>query len=405
MKTILTAKSLATASHSASPAGSAAQTAALYLHIPFCEQRCRYCDFYTVAKREQAIPQYLDALLAEIALFAEQPFWQQQKYATIFMGGGTPSLLGIAQVDALLQALRAHFCVTDDAEITMEANPGTVSRETLAGYRRAGVNRLSLGVQTFWEDELQQVDRLHSVRDIYETVAHAQAAGFHNLSIDLIFALPGQRPHRWRHNLEQAVQLAPEHISAYNLTIEEGTPLFKMLKSGELRQLSEWQARTVYNFTIDYLAANGYAQYEVSNFARPGFHSRHNSKYWDGSAYLGLGASAHSFDGQRRFSNVGNYVHYIRKLENRQLPCAFEEMLTPAQRQFEMIFLGLRRSEGLDLSAYSATFQRNFMADYGRQLEKMMSGGRALLQLENGHLRLTREGLLLCDAVCAEFLR
>ena len=188
----------------------------------------------------------------------------------------------------------------------MEMNPGTTTRETMQGYRRAGVNRVSLGVQSFWPDELQQVDREHSVDDIHRSVADARDAEFENISIDLIFALPGQKPSRWKHNLEQAVGLKPNHISAYNLTIEDGTPLFKLLKAGKVKPLTERQERPVYNFTIDFLARNGYEQYEVSNFARPGSESRHNTKYWDGSHYLGLGASAHSFDGKRRFWNIDN---------------------------------------------------------------------------------------------------
>ncbi|MCB9508747.1 MAG: radical SAM family heme chaperone HemW [Deferribacteres bacterium] len=379
-------------------------TAAIYLHIPFCEQRCSYCDFYTVAKREQAIPDYVDALLTEIDLQQASLFWQQQKYSTIFFGGGTPSLLSVAQVSRIVEALRSAFFISEAAEVTMEANPGTVSRDQLAGYRQAGVNRLSLGVQSFHEDELRQVDRIHSVSDIYKTVDATRAVGFANLSIDLIFALPGQRPSRWRENLHQAVQLAPEHISAYNLTIEDGTPLYRLLTSGKIRPLSEGRARAVYNFSIDFLAAHGYDQYEVSNYAKAGFHSHHNYKYWDGSCYLGLGASAHSFDGQRRFANVGNYVHYMKKLAEGRLPQDFEEWLTPEQKRFEMIFLGLRRSAGLNLAAYRAAFQADFYDEYEVQMEKMLHGEQPLLRLEDGHLRLTRDGLLLCDAVCAEFL-
>jgi oxygen-independent coproporphyrinogen-3 oxidase len=380
------------------------ETAALYIHIPFCEKRCSYCDFYTVANRNQAIPNYVSALHAEMASYAQHGFWREKSFSTIFFGGGTPSLLDPRQIEAILETAHRLLKIAPQAEITMEANPGTVDAESLVGYHQAGVNRLSLGVQSFWEDELRQVDRLHSVADIYETVRLARKAGFENLSLDLIFALPGQRPSRWKYNLEQAVALQPEHISAYNLSIEEGTPLFKLLKAGKVRPLSEWKARGVYQLTIDFLEARGYHQYEVSNYARPAFHCRHNDKYWDGSPYLGLGASAHSFDGRKRFWNIDNYVHYAKKIQRSKQPVAGEEILTEAQKRFEMIFLGLRRKAGVDLKRYLQQFKQELADEFHPQLEKLSAHHPPLIEISGETLRLTREGFLLCDAVCTEFL-
>lgn len=382
----------------------AGTTAGLYIHIPFCEKRCSYCDFYTVANRQQALPAYIQALLDEIALYSAIPFWQTRVFSTVYFGGGTPSLLSPAQVRSILDHVRRHFRIAAAAEITVEANPGTVSAAALQGYVSAGVNRLSLGAQSFWPDELVEVERLHSVEDIYKTVEDARAAGFTNLSLDLIFALPGQRPYRWRHNLEQAIHLQPEHISVYNLSIEEGTPLYKSLQKGKIRPLSEGKARVIFNFTIEFLQAHGYRQYEVSNYARPGFYCRHNTGYWDGSPYLGLGASAHSYDGRRRFWNVPNYVHYIEKVRNGFPAVHGEELLTPSQQRFEMIFLGLRRSEGLNLQEYARRFGRPFEQDYAAVLKKLAAHEPPLFTIDNGHLRLTREGLFLCDAVSSEFL-
>lgn len=380
------------------------ETAALYIHIPFCEKRCSYCDFYTVANRNEAIPNYISAVQAEMASYSQDEFWREKSFSTIFFGGGTPSLLDPRQIEALLESAHRLFKIEPQAEITMEANPGTVDAARLNGYYKAGVNRLSLGVQSFWDDELKQVDRLHSVADIYETIRLARKSGFKNLSIDLIFALPGQRPSRWKYNLEQAAVLEPEHISAYNLSIEEGTPLFKLLKAGKVRPLSEWKARSIYQFTIDFLQAHGYHQYEVSNYARPGFHCRHNDKYWDGSPYLGLGASAHSFDGQKRFWNVDNYVHYAKKIKNGKLPVASKEILTLAQKRFEMIFLGLRRNVGVDLKRYVKEFKQELTDEFKTQLEKLSAHEPPLIEISGEKLSLTREGILLCDAVCAEFL-
>lgn len=379
------------------------ETAALYLHIPFCERRCNYCDFYTVADRSEAIPQYIAALQREMALYAGDGFWARCRFATVYFGGGTPSLLAPEQLAELLEAAHRAFAIEADAEISMEANPGAISAGQLAGYRAAGVNRLSLGVQSFWPDELAQLDRLHTVEHIYETVTRARAAGFTNLSIDLMFALPGQRPHRWRETLRKAVALGPEHISAYNLTFEEGTPLFRLLQCGRVRPLSEWKAKALYRFSIDELRAHGFAQYEVSNFARPGFQCRHNEKYWDGSAYLGLGASAHSYDGRQRFWNIDNYVQYIRQVRQDQRPVKGQERLTQEQKRFEMIFLGLRRQVGLDLQTYRQTFGREFAEEYGEQVAALCRAEPPLLEIADGHARLTPAGLAVCDAVCAAF--
>ena len=379
-------------------------TAALYIHIPFCEKRCSYCDFYTVANRKSAIPAYMQAVLREMALRAEAAPWPQQRFATLYFGGGTPSLLTPAQIAQLIEAARQHFAFVADTEITLEANPGTVQPETLRGYRDAGVNRLSLGVQSFWPDELAMLERLHSVEDIGRTVADARAAGFANLSIDLMFAFPGQRPSRWRHTLERTLALAPEHISAYNLTIEAGTPLAKQIQAGQVRPLTESRQRAFFKFSIDFLEAHGYRHYEVSNYARPGFESRHNRKYWDGSLYLSLGASAHSYDGRRRFWNVANYVHYTNSLEAGHLPIASEEMLSPEKQRFEMVFLGLRQRQGVDVQRFSERFYLDFREHYRIQLDRLLQHTPPLLEFSDRHLRLTPEGWLLCDAVCAEFV-
>ncbi len=387
----------------ASPAAVSDGSAALYVHIPFCEKRCSYCDFYTVADRHEAIPDYVRCLVREMELYASDPFWNGQRFTTLFFGGGTPSLLTPDQIHLLISAVRDKFSLAADAEITMEANPGTTEAARLHGYVQAGVNRLSLGVQSFDADELQKLDRIHPVADIYRTVEQARAAGIGNLSVDLMFALPGQRPSVWRNNLEQAVSLGTEHISAYNLTVEPGTPLFLQVRKGEIRPLSEWKERTMYGFTIDFLAAHGYDQYEISNYARPGLHSRHNMKYWDGSAYLGLGASAHSFDGQRRFRNVDNFVHYIARLRKGEFARAEDEILDKATRKLEVIFLSLRLRSGIPLAHWRKLFGTDFLAEYEQVVQPLLAGAQPLLQHEGDSLRLTREGLFLCDTVCERF--
>jgi oxygen-independent coproporphyrinogen-3 oxidase len=374
-------------------------TAAFYIHIPFCEKRCVYCDFYTVAGAGPRIPDYVAALKKEISLRSQETFWQRQRFATIFFGGGTPSLLSPQQVAEILHTAFSSFAFEKKLEITLEANPGTITLAQLAGYRSAGVNRLSLGVQSFHADELQCLDRIHSPQQAIEAVIMARKAGFGNINMDFIFALPQQTLSRWRENLEQAVALQPAHISAYNLTIEPGTPLHVKIRNGEIQPLREAEERQFYQFTIDFLERHDYRQYEISNFAKPHFEARHNIKYWDGSPYLGLGASAHSYDGARRFWNVANLRKYLEALAAGRLPEENTEALTQQQQMFEAAFLGLRQRRGVDLALFAGKFKRSFDEVFNGTVQEMEKSG-FLIRRDN-HLQLTREGLYLCDEICA----
>lgn len=373
--------------------------AALYIHIPFCEKRCLYCDFYTVAGVETRIPDYISALQKEIALRAAEEFWQRQRFATIFFGGGTPSLLSPVQLAEILEACFARFSFSAELEITLETNPGTITNEQLAQYRAIGINRLSFGVQSFHPEELQLLDRIHSPEQAQAALLGARYAGFENLSLDLIFALPKQTQKIWRENLKHAVELKPNHISAYNLTIEAGTPLDRAITQGKIQPLTEEEEREMYEFTIAFLAQNGYQQYEISNFAQPGFAARHNIKYWDGSAYLGLGASAHSYDGKRRFWNVANLRKYLECLSRHALAEEGVEHLTAQQAQFEFAFLGLRQMRGVDLQGFQRKFRKPFEKVFNGAAQEMEREG--LLVRENGFLRLSPEGIFLCDEICA----
>ena len=375
-------------------------TAALYIHIPFCEKRCVYCDFYTVAGVSSRIPDYVAALKKEIGLRAAEPFWQRQRFATIFFGGGTPSLLSPQQIAEILDTVFGAFQFEQHPEITIEANPGTLTSEQLARYRSTGVNRLSLGVQSLHADELERLDRIHSPQQAIDAVMMARHAGFENISMDFIFALPQQTIPRWQASLEQAFELQPTHISAYNLTIEHGTPLDVKIRKGEMEPLSEEEERAFYQFTIDFLESHGYRQYEISNFAKPGFEAKHNIKYWDGSVYLGLGASAHSFDGKRRFWNVANLRKYLEALTAARLPEDSAEQLSKSQQMFETAFLGLRQRQGVDLAAFAKKFRQSFDATFNGLVPELEKGG--LLIRRDERLQLTPEGLFLCDEICAK---
>lgn len=397
-------------------------TAGLYIHIPFCEKRCGYCDFYALAQRQSVLPAYLSALKKEIQLYSDEPAVKQIVFETLYFGGGTPSLLGADQIASILNCVLARFNFSQGPEVTVEVNPGTVDLEKLKRYREAGINRLSLGIQSFNADDLTVLDRTHTVEEALTPFNDARKARFENISIDLIFALPGQSLSAWETNLKLAVNIEPNHISTYNLTYEEATPLAIQLKNGRVKMCSEELQRKMYLTAIEYLEANNFLHYEISNFAKPGCESRHNQKYWDGSPYLGLGASAHSFFDGRRFWNVSNLRTYITSLSENKLPLDGEEYLGISEASFEKVFLGLRQRRGLHLKTFESEVGISFFDKYFAALPSFFScnfkdsnlvaeltdGSRRLksrlLEIEGGFLKLTKEGLLTCDSICAKFV-
>jgi oxygen-independent coproporphyrinogen-3 oxidase len=369
----------------------------LYLHIPFCEKKCLYCDFYSIENRSQT-GRFLRALESELARRGEE--YGRPAVDTVFFGGGTPSLLTPAELGGVMKAIRASFRLSAGAEVTVETNPGTVAPPTLREYREHGVNRLSIGIQSFRPDELRFLDRIHDPGQARACVMAAREAGFDNVSIDLIFALPGQRLDAWKETLEKGVALAPDHISAYSLIVEPTTPLFRLVQEGTVVPAGREVEADLYEYTMEYLAAEGYEQYEVSNFARPGSRCRHNENYWAHGTYLGVGPSAHSFEaidggrGGRRWWNVANLVNYLERIESGLTAVAGEETLTPAQLRNERVFLGLRGS-GLPVEDLPATGRDTMLGDLVEQ-------GFAALQ--DGLVRLTRKGYLVCDEISAKLM-
>lgn len=396
-------------------------TAGLYIHFPFCEIRCGYCDFFTVTNRAARIPAYIAALKAEFQIYSRNPAATEVIYSTLYFGGGTPSLLQPAQLADIIKAARSAFHFHDETEITLETNPGTVDFDRLRELLAVGINRLSIGVQSFQEEELRFLDRDHTATDAVRCFDNARKAGFQNISIDLIFSLPGQDISAWHDNLESAVSLQPDHISAYNLTFEDGTPLTTQLRQGRFRTLPDETQREMHLLTIEQLAAGGLEQYEISNYAVSGFQSRHNKKYWDGSAYLGLGPSSHSYLAGRRFWNVRNLKGYLDSMNQGKLAVDGGETLNERQAAFERIYLGLRQRCGVNLHAFAQEFGISLLERHGDVLKKffecdfnaeeimadLTSGARhlkhELLEIRHGFLRLTTEGVILCDAICAEF--
>ncbi len=385
--------------------------ASIYIHIPFCEHKCIYCDFYSIVPVESItggrslISQFLSALKTEINLRAEDGHFKEP-YETIFFGGGTPSLLHPSEVENLLNILASRFTIQTNAEITLETNPGTVDRDKLRALRSAGINRISIGIQSFRDEDLKFLTRIHTASEAKQCVKDCYAAGFENVSFDLIFSLPRQTLGKWQSTLEQAIELQPKHISCYSLIIEPETPLFGMIHSNQVTSIDTERDADLYEFTIDFLTSHGYEQYEVSNFAKTAaagklnFRCRHNLNYWNHSNYLGFGPSAHSFWKDERSWNISNLKTYIKKINERTLPLAGREHLTEAQFREESIFLGLR-SEGIDLEEFRRRFSRDLSIENAAVISESVQQNN--VRLENGRIRLTAKGYVLCDEICQKF--
>jgi oxygen-independent coproporphyrinogen III oxidase len=379
--------------------------ASLYLHIPFCEHKCIYCDFYSLvpSKSESGHRslqvQFLSALKTEIELRAADPRFRES-YETVFFGGGTPSLLHPSEIEEILHLLSSRFSIRKDAEITLETNPGTVDQKKLRAFRSAGINRISMGIQSFHDQDLKFLTRIHTASEAKQCVRDCQTAGFENISFDLIFSLPNQTLTQWKSNLEQAVDLQPAHISCYSLIIEPETPLFHMVQSNQVVPINDDLDAELYECTIDFLASHGYDQYEISNFAKPDFQCLHNLNYWNHSHYLGFGPSAHSFLGSERWANISDVSDYIKQLRDGTLPIAENEHLTQSQLMEETIFLGLR-SKGIDMEQFRHRFSRDLFTEYALKITELIRQGYA--RMDGNQLRLTSKGYVLCDEICQSF--
>jgi len=379
------------------------QTVSLYLHIPFCHTRCHYCDFNTYAGMLPLREPYVRALITEIGLagrLAQHTNGIPRRSRTLFFGGGTPSLLSVEQIKHLLSACRKAFAVDEQAEITLEANPGTLSFKQLTGLRAAGINRLSLGSQSFDAELLHTLGRIHTPGEIVQALSNARAAGFRSINLDFMFGLPGQTMQHWKITIDQALALHPEHFSLYSLIIEEGTLFYTWTNEGRIIPGDEDLCADMYEYADERLQAEGYENYEISNWALPGHQSHHNLTYWQNLPYLGMGAGAHSFFGSRRFSNVLDPQEYIRLLKQQQRPEAVSEPIDRIQEMSETAFLGLRTAQGLHLPTFEERFAESFTQFVGTRLRAVEEAG--LLEQEHEWIRLSKRGRLLGNEV---FLR
>ncbi|MDQ2713485.1 MAG: radical SAM family heme chaperone HemW [Chloroflexota bacterium] len=379
------------------------ETVSLYLHVPFCHTRCHYCDFNTYAGMLPLREPYVRALLAEIALageLAQRADGGARRSRTIFFGGATPSLLNVPQITRLLDACRAAFAIDAGAEITLEANPGTLNQEHLLGLRAAGVNRLSMGAQSFDAGLLTALGRIHSPLEITQAVQYARAAGFTSINLDFMFGLPEQTMQHWRETLDQALALRPEHLSLYSLIIEEGTAFYDWAQEGRITPGDEDLCADMYEYADELLREAGYENYEISNWALPGHQSRHNLTYWRNLPYLGLGAGAHSFFHGRRFSNVLAPLAYIQSLKAGQRPETESETIDRAQQMSETAFLAFRTAAGLHLPTFEQRFDEPFARFVGDRLRLVEQAG--LIERQDEWVRLSKRGRLLGNEV---FLR
>jgi oxygen-independent coproporphyrinogen-3 oxidase len=367
---------------------------ALYIHIPFCKQKCRYCDFVSFAGKESVAQEYKNALIKEINAFS-----CEKTVKSIFIGGGTPSAVDSGIICDIMDSVGKKFNISKDAEISMETNPGTLTDEKLKDYKSCGINRLSLGLQSCDNALLKMLGRIHTYEDFLKSYELVRKNGFNNVNVDLMFALPNQSVETWEKTLQNIISLSPEHISAYSLIIEEGTPFFYMYERGELTPAAEDKDREMYYTARDILSENGYNRYEISNFAKEGMECKHNMIYWQGGDYKGFGLAAASLIGNTRYKNTEVAAEYLK---GNYLDNECTEELTESDRMAEFMFLGLRCTEGISKKKFEKLFGKDIYTVYGEQLKKFIN--EKLLKENGDMIALTDRGIDISNMVFCEFL-
>jgi oxygen-independent coproporphyrinogen-3 oxidase len=373
--------------------------AGIYLHIPFCKSRCIYCDFYSQTD-ETPIDKFTEAVCREVRL--RKQMLANETVRTVYFGGGTPSRLQQKHLEKIFDTLYAEFSMDNLVEVTLEANPDDLSPAYIGMLRRLPFNRISIGIQSFNDNELKFLGRRHASQDAVRAVKDCQQMGFDNISIDLMYGLPNQTLEIWQSNLQRACSLGVQHISAYHLTYEENTPLYGLLQKGKIHPIDEERSSTFFTRLIDTLAEGGFIHYEISNFAKPGYFSRHNSSYWEGDKYLGLGPSAHSFDGNKRSWNTASLTDYLDGIFSGNLPCE-TEYLSLYQHYNEFILTRLRTREGIDTLELKERFGESLYRYCLKGAQKFIAEN--LLNFQNNILKLTRKGIFISDGIISELMQ
>lgn len=374
--------------------------AGIYLHIPFCASRCHYCNFATGGYEPELAKRYVAALLQEIERVEVTD--TMRNVDTIYFGGGTPTTLSIEQLESILKSCQLKFAIEANSEITTEANPGTIDAEYFQGLRGIGFNRISFGVQSFDDAELKMIDRVHDADEARDAVKQARQAGFANISIDLIAGLPEQRMETWQRNLTEAFALETEHISVYLLELYKDAPLLHRIERGELRAIDEDLTVAMYYALVDAAEQHGFRHYELSNWARPGYESQHNLKYWMGAPYWAFGVSAAGYDGESRWSNTRNIHEYLQRIEKGESPIAERTSLDEDDKQSEAIFLKLRLHDGVDLRSHQTQFGVDVRTRYADDLQRLQEAG--LIELNEKSLKISRAGKVLANEVFQAFV-
>ena len=372
--------------------------AGIYIHIPFCKRRCIYCDFFSTTQSEKKA-EYVHALVRELEM--RKDYVEDEEIETIYLGGGTPSQLSQEELEEIFAYIYKVYKVTPDAEITLEANPDDLTPEYVSMLRTLPVNRISMGIQTFQEETLKLLHRRHTARQAIEAFRRCREAGFQNISIDLMYGLPGETLETWEQDLQQAVDLRPEHISAYHLIYEEGTTLWNLREQNKVEEAEEELSLTLFKALIERLTKAGYQHYEISNFCLPGLHSRHNSSYWTGKKYLGCGPSAHSFDGISRQWNVSSLEKYLEGIRSNQLDFELED-LDLYTRYNDFVITSIRTCWGMPLAQLRTTYGETLYNYCLRMAKPHIEQG--VLEIKEDTLKLTPQGIFISDGIMSDLL-
>ena len=383
----------------------------LYIHIPFCKRKCKYCDFISYSNREYLIDRYIKCLKYEIRDIGISNLHDYKKglddlinLKTIYIGGGTPSVIDSKYIKEILSEIKQNFKISSDVETTIEVNPGTVNETKLQDYKEAGINRLSIGLQSTNDNTLERIGRIHTYEEFLNTYNLARKIGFSNLNVDLMLALPEQNMEELTDGLEKVIELKPEHISIYSLILEEGTTLYKEIEEGKYVLTDDDMERKMYWKTKKMLENTGYIHYEISNFAKKGFESKHNLSCWNGEEYIGVGAAAHSYTNNVRYSNIGNIEEYINNFENGKAidNFVFHEKQTNESKMKDYMILGLRKIEGINIDIFKNKFFQNPLYLFRKELKQLIN--EKLLIVDGNYIKLTDKGLDLANLVWEEFV-
>ena len=372
--------------------------AGIYVHIPFCKRKCIYCDFYSIGAAGME-ERYVKALADELRMRKDE--LRGEAVRTLYLGGGTPSLLSPSQISYIADALKKEVGIDELEEFTIEVNPDDVSEKYIRALAEIGVNRVSMGIQSFVDSELLTINRRHSAAEAVAAVDSIRKAGIKNISIDLIYGLPGQTPETWRYSVEKAVELDVQHISSYNLSYEEGTRLYFLRERGDIQECDEGTCIKMYEYLVARLDDAGFEHYEVSNFAKPGRYSKHNSSYWNGTIYLGLGASAHSYDGVMRSYNVANVKRYLSEIEAGSLVCE-RETATIDEKYDEYVMIRLRTKWGINADNLMATFGEKYSEHFMKESKPYIKSGK--MCCEGSCYRLTEAGVMISDMIIRDLM-